>query len=145
MKYSCELVVKVPRERMLELFDSRDNQFEWQEGLVSFDHSSGEPGQVGAKSDLVYKMGKREIRMVETITERDLPDKFSGTYEADGIWNLVENTFTEHGEDTHWRVDTEFECKGFFLNLMARFAPSMFKKQTMKFMKDFAAFAEKNA
>lgn len=54
------------------------------EGLQSFEHLSGTPGQVGARSKLVYKMSKRHIEMIETITVRKLPQEFSGTYEADG-------------------------------------------------------------
>ena len=142
MKYECNLTLDIPRERVIELFDSRDNLFEWQEGLVSFDHASGTPGQVGAVSNLKYKMGKREIEMTETIVLRDTPDAFHGIYEADGVWNKIENFFTElDGGRTHWRLTSEFRCKG-FLRVMAFLFPGMFKKQTVKFMNDFKTFAE---
>lgn len=49
MKYESELVIDLPRERVIELFDNPDNLPKWQEGLQSFEHISGEVGQPGAK------------------------------------------------------------------------------------------------
>jgi hypothetical protein len=40
---------------------------------------SGEPGQVGAESRMVQTMGKKQIVMIETITERNFPDSFACT------------------------------------------------------------------
>lgn len=91
MKYTSEIEINLPRERVIELFDNQDNMTKWQSGLISFEHVEGEVGQEGAKSNLKYKMGKREIEMVETITKRNLPDEFFGTYETKGVWNEVKN------------------------------------------------------
>ena len=55
MKYTVEIEIDLPRERVIELFDSTENCFKWQKGLLSFDHLSGEPGQPGAKSKLVLR------------------------------------------------------------------------------------------
>jgi len=145
MKYSVERTREVPREKVLALFDDRDSHFKWQKGLQAFDHVSGEPGQVGAVSRLKFQMGKREIEMTETITARELPDVFTGVYEAKGVWNSVENQFTElPGGKTHWRINTEFRCQG-FMRVMAFLMPGMFKKQTAEFMDMFKAFAEGEA
>jgi hypothetical protein len=143
MKYSVERELDLPRDKVIALFEDRDGLFEWQEGLQSFEHVSGDPGQPGAVSKLRFKMGKREIDMTETIQRRDLPDLFSGVYEADGVWNLVENHFADLPEGrTLWRIDTEFQCKG-FMRVMAFLMPGMFKKQTAKYMDLFKKFAEK--
>lgn len=142
MKYTCELVVNVPRERMLELFDNPDNLVHWQPGLVSFEHQSGEPGQPGAKSKLLYDMNGRKVEMIETITARNLPDEFSGTYEAKGVYNLNENHFYEDGPDrTRWVLDMEFKFSG-FMKIMALFMGGAFRKQTMEHMEHFKKFAE---
>ena len=53
MKYTREVVIDLPRDRVIELFDDADNLPKWQEGLQRFEHVSGEPGQPGAKSRLV--------------------------------------------------------------------------------------------
>ena len=95
MKYSNQVIINLPIKQVIELFDSEENLFKWQPELLSFEHLSGEKGEVGAKSRMKYKMGKREIDMVETITIKNFPKEFSGTYEAKGVWNEMRNYFEE--------------------------------------------------
>ena len=143
MKYSCDITIDLPRARVIELFDNADNMSKWQEGLQSFEPLEGEPGTKGATSKIHYKMGKRDIRMVETIVTSNFPDEFSATYETQGVWNIVENHFSEtDAGGTQWHIDTEFRCSG-FLKIMAFLMPGMFRKQTQKMMSDFKSFAEK--
>lgn len=142
MKYSVEIEINLPRKKVLELFDSTENLFKWQPGLISFDHISGTAGEVGAKSKLLYKMGKREIEMVETITVKNLPDEFSGTYEAKGVWNEVKNYFHEIDENTtKWVSENEFKCSG-FMKIIAWLMPGNFKKETKKYLIYFKEFTE---
>ncbi len=141
MHYSVTVEIELPRERVIALFDNPDNMPKWQPSLLSFKHLDGEAGQVGATSELVYKMGKRDIVMIETITERNLPQTFSGTYQTKGVWNQVANHFAEHDGKTIWTMNTVFKCTG-FLRVMAFFMPGMFKKQTTKDMLRFKLFAE---
>jgi hypothetical protein len=142
MKYTCSIDIDLPRDRVIALFDDADNLLKWQEGLISFEHLDGTPGQVGAKSRLRFKAGRRDILMIETITERNFPDSFAGTYEADGVWNLVTNRFTEAGEGrTHWEMDAEFRGKG-IVGILIRLAPWMFRNQSRKMMQSFKDFAE---
>ena len=75
MKYTSEIEINSPIDKVIELFDNPDNMDKWMKGLQSFEPISGKPGQVGAKSRLKFKMGKREIEMIETITVRNLPDE----------------------------------------------------------------------
>ena len=143
MRYQLELDIDLPRERVIELFLDHDNLRKWQPDLVSFEPIGGdEPRQVGAKSKQVHKMGRREVEIIETITAHNFPDEFSATYEADGVWNLVENRFVDVGErKTHWLLTSEFKCSG-IVRLMAFFMPGMFKRQTLTFMNRFKEFAE---
>ena len=142
MKYSIEIEICLPRTRVIELFDSLENLYKWQKGLQKFETIEGTQGQEGAKARMEYKMGKRELVMIETITKRNLPDEFFGTYEANGVWNLVENYFSEKDEQTTtWKLYTEFKFKG-FMRIMAFLMPGMFKKQTKKNMISFKEFAE---
>jgi hypothetical protein len=143
MKFTTEIVVNLPRERMIELFDNPDNMPKWQHGLKSFEPISGEPGQPGAKSRLKYDMNGRVIEMVETIETRNLPDEFSGIYEARGVWNRVENRFFEDGADkTRWIATTEFKFSGWMTKIMGFLMPFAFRRQSRKFMEDFKTFAE---
>lgn len=65
MKYRCEVVVNLPRSKFIELFDDPSNMPKWMPGLQTFEPISGTPGQPGAKSRLVFLMGKRTIEMIE--------------------------------------------------------------------------------
>ena len=141
MKYQTEVTINASRERVLELFDSTENLYKWQDGLKSHEHLEGEPGQPGAKMKLVYDNNGRKIELIETITVRNLPAEFSGIYEAPNVWNLNENFFYEEGGQTRWVTDTEFRGKG-LMWVMMKLMPGMFKKQTQKTMNDFKAFVE---
>jgi len=145
MKYTITTTIDLPRNKVIELFDNPDNLPKWQPELQSFDHISGEPGKPGAKSKLKYKMGKREVEMIETITVRNLPEEFSGTYEAKGVLNIQKNYFKEVGENqTEWISETEFKLSG-FMKVMGWFMPGAFKKQSQKYLDQFKAFAESEA
>lgn len=143
IKYSNEVIIKKPLLEVITLFDSTENLKEWQPGLISFEHISGEIGEVGAKSRLKYKMGKREIDMIETITTKDLPREFSGTYEAKNVWNEVKNFFEETSEGhTLMRSESEFRMFG-FMKLFGWLMPGAFKKEGQKFLNQFKDFVEK--
>jgi hypothetical protein len=142
MKYSNEVIINLPIKKVIELFDSEENLFKWQPELLSFEHLSGEKGEVGAKSKMNYKMGKREIEMIETITVKNLPKEFTATYEAKGVWNKMKNYFEEIDDhSTRWRSDSHFEFSG-FMKLIGLFMPDSFKKQSQKSLEQFKAFAE---
>lgn len=142
MKYSVSIIIDKPRDRVVELFDNVENMSKWMPGLISFEHLSGTPGQVGAKSKLKFQMGKRQIEMVETVTVRNLPDEFSGTYEANGVFNIVGNKFKALSDtQTEYISEQEFQFKG-FMKIIAFLMPGAFKKQSMKYLEDFKKFVE---
>lgn len=143
MRYTHEIVIDLPRARVIELFDNPENMKQWQPGLESFEHLSGTPGQPGAKSRLIYKAGNREMEMIETVTVRNLPDEFSGTYEMKGGLSVVKNRFTAlDAHRTKWDVENESQFSG-MLKLMTWIMPGVFKKQSRELLEQFKAFAEK--
>jgi len=92
---------------------------------------------------LKFKLGKREVEMIETITVRNLPDEFSGTYEAKGVINIVKNRFERLSDSkTKYITDNEFQFKG-FMKLIAFVMPAAFKKQSYKYLELFKEFVEK--
>lgn len=143
MKYTSKIVVNVPLTEFLHKFDHAENMKLWQKGLVSVEHVSGTPGMVGAKMKLKYKMGKRHMEMIETITHRQMPNEFHGTYSINGMDNMQENYFeeTEEGHTT-WTSTSEFLPLNFQMRAMLWMMPKAFKKQSMQFMTDFKKFAE---
>ena len=98
--------------------------------------------ELGAKSQRQYKMGNRKIKMIETIILENLPDDFSGIYEAKGVWNEVKNFFYEIDENTtKWVSENEFQCSG-FMKISAFLMPGSFKMETAKYLRQFKEFAE---
>ena len=142
MKYTCETTINKPREKVIELFDNPDNMKKWQPDLISFEHVSGEPGQAGAKAKLRYRMGKREFDMIETITVHDLPDEFSGSYQAPNVFNTFVNKFEAVDENTtRWLTESDFQFSG-LMSIMSVFMGSKMRKSTETFMNRFKEFAE---
>jgi uncharacterized membrane protein len=144
MRYQTTIEIARPINEVSALFQDLSNMHKWQEGLQSYKHLSGKPGQPGAKMELKYVMGKRKIDMIETIVANELPARFDATYDAKGVHNMNMNRFEAAGPNTtRWTLDTEFEMRG-FMKLLVLLFPGMFKKQTAKMMNDFKRFAESN-
>lgn len=144
MKYTVTININLPRHRVVELFDNEDNLKEWQPGLQKTEHVSGEPGTEGAQMRMWFKMGKREIVMLETIKLNNLPDRLDTTYDANGVFNLQENHFIELDENTtRWESVCEFQFQNFSMKVMGWLMPGAFKKQSKKFMDLFKEFAER--
>lgn len=142
MKYNTELIIDLPRDRVIELFDSLENMYKWQPGLKSFEVISGDPGQEGSRSRMVYEGRKNDLTMIETITKRNFPDEFHATYEAKGVHNEMYNYFSESDEQlTTWRTVSVFRFSG-LMALMAPFMKSAFTKNTLLSMERFKTFAE---
>jgi carbon monoxide dehydrogenase subunit G len=143
MKYKTEIEINQPIDKVIELFDNQDNMKKWMKGLESFENLEGTPGEVGAKMKLHFKMGKRDIEMVETITAKNLPETFDMEYNANGVWNGVKNSFVKvTDEKTKYIAEHEFQFKG-FMKIIGFLMPGAFKKQSMKYLLDFKEFAEK--
>ncbi len=144
MKYTTEVDIDRSRTQVIEKFEDVDNFHRWQPGFVSMEHLSGTPGAAGAKSKLHYKMGKREVEMVETVIENKLPEHLFQSFEAKNVFNVQHNYFEElPGGGTRWRSESEFKFGG-FMKIIGFLMPGAFKKQTKKFMVDFKAFAEES-
>lgn len=143
MRYQLEREIDLPRERVVELMIDHRNLTKWQPDLISVEQLTGEPGQVGAQSKQVNRQGNRELAIIETITVKNLPEELCATYEAEGVWNLIECRFYDLGANrTRWVLTSDFRSTSIMMKLMTVFAPGMFKKQTTKFMSRFQEFAE---
>ncbi|MCL6275617.1 SRPBCC family protein [Muricauda sp. 2012CJ35-5] len=142
MKYTCEITIDLPRDKFIEKLDNPEHMKHWQRGLVGYEHLSDSPESEGAQMRLKYKMGKREFEMVETIIKRNLPEEFHTTYDTKGVHNIQKNYFQEVNGKTQWTSESEFQFSGFGMKLMAFLMPGAFKKQSMKYLMDFKAFAE---
>lgn len=142
MKYTCEIIIDLPRNRVVELMNDPQNLKKWQPTLKHYEPISGEMGQPGAKMRLVYDMNGGEMEMVETVTARNLPDSLAMTFDANNVHNTVVNRFIDIGPNqTRWEMDSEFTFSGFMV-IMALFMRGAFPKQTRQNMQLFKDFAE---
>ncbi|MFT4680216.1 MAG: hypothetical protein ACI9YU_000044 [Flavobacteriales bacterium] len=143
MKFSCSVEIALPIDRVIELFDNSDNLMKWQDGLVSFEHLEGEPGQPGAISKLVFKNGKKTFDLFEEISVRNFPDEFSGIYDHVSMRNSMKNSFKDFGNDrTLWTSSLAYTFKTQAWKFFSLFMKGMFRKQTQKFLDNFKKFAE---
>ncbi|MCH7769453.1 MAG: hypothetical protein IIA49_00300 [Bacteroidetes bacterium] len=63
--------------------------------------------------------------MIKTITSRNEPEEFSGTYEMMGTKQWIKNSFEVIDENkTKWVMDSEFQFRGFY-KLMTPFIKVM--------------------
>ena len=144
MRYTLQIDIDRPRDAVVALFDDPANLSQWQPGFIRMEPIDGEPGQPGARTRLVYRHGKGEMEMVETITERELPERFSGTYENDMAYNTMVNRFEALDTNrTRWTSEIEFTARTWPMRLMMWFMPGAFRKQSWKFMEQFRIFAER--
>ncbi|NET34087.1 MAG: SRPBCC family protein [Cyanothece sp. SIO1E1] len=142
MKYSVSVEIEKPLEEVVSLFDNRDNYKHWMEGLLNLILLEGESGQTGAKSEYTFKMGKGEMKMVETVTSNNLPDEYAVSYTAKGVSNTVVSRFSAISANrTKYTTENEFQFSG-FMKIIAFLMPGSFKKQSLKYLTDFKKFAE---
>lgn len=143
MKYTTEITVNVPRETFIKKMDNPENMKHWQRGLVGYKILTDSIGQEGSQMEMRYKMGKRDLVLVETILKTNFPYEFHATYNAKDVRNIQRNYFKELDQhSTKWISESEFEFSGFMMRAMAFLVPKMFKKQSLAYQKDFKAYAE---
>ncbi|MEE2771522.1 MAG: SRPBCC family protein [Bacteroidota bacterium] len=141
MKYQQQIIVRIPRKEFIDKFSDPENFPLWQRGFLSFNQISGELGSEGSTNLLKYRMNNRKIEMTETVLRNELPEAFSATYEAKGVYNIQHNYFREINGNTEWTSESEFQFSG-MMKIIGALMPGAFKKQSSQFMKDFKAFAE---
>lgn len=142
MKYRQEIEIDCPRDRVVELFLDRDNQIKWQPDLVSLEVVSGDSSHAGSVTRQVHTMGGREVESVETIMVHEAPDRLAALYDSEGVWNLIDNRFTEVGGRTRWVMESDCRCASVLQQIMVSLFAGFMKRQSEKFMSSFKAFAE---
>ena len=142
MKYTVSIVVKKPKEEVIELFHNPEFYPKWMHGLQKHEVVKGASGKEGTISKFYFKMGKREMEMEEEVLKNNLPDEYIVSYNAKNVYNKVCSRFEELSDGkTRVYNDQEFQFKG-FMKLMGWMMPGAFKKQSKKYLADFKNFIE---
>lgn len=143
MKYTCTVHIDLPIGKVVDLWTDEKYFKKWQDGFQSIDHFEGQPNSVGAKSRILLEQGKRKIELTETIISNNLPEEKKALYVHIHMINTQTSRFQEiTPNQTRYISEVEYtEFNGFMPKLMARLFPSMFKKQSQKWMNQFKEFA----
>jgi uncharacterized protein YndB with AHSA1/START domain len=121
MKLKYETVIDASLDTVWAAFDNPDNMTRWQHNLESFTHVSGEAGQPGAVSELVFDEKGRKVVLTETITERRQPD------------------FDENS--TRWTAWCNFTFRG-VMKVVSLFVAGTIRKRTEADMQRFKLMVE---
>ncbi len=144
MQFALSITIKRPRQQVLDLFDDHDRVKEWQPNLVSRTLISGQLGQVGCKTQMVFNTFGQRIEMTETVITRDLPDEFKAEYASNGVLNTARNIFIADTPDTcRWISENTFTFSGLRGIALKRVPESLYKGQTRTLMINFKRFAER--
>ena len=146
MKFQCTVDINAPIGLVVDRLQNMDNLKEWQDGFVGWEHVNGVPGEVGSQTNLRYKMGKREMDLLETIQVNDLPREYTALYEHKDMSNTMSIRLEElENGVTRYISDFDYiQFNGFIPRLIARFFPSVFRKPTQKWLNQFKAFVERS-
>jgi hypothetical protein len=143
MKYNTQITIDLPRERVIELFENASLLPDWQRGLQKTKLLSGKSGEVGSRRKLKIRLEGQTITMFETITDKNLPHFWHGTYTGMGFVSSQKNYFEAISpEKTRWNCESKFTFSG-FMQIISKLLPGIFKNRSELVMKDFKAFAEK--
>lgn len=144
MKFTGKTIINQKREIVCALFADPKHLKHYQEGFISKELLEGEQGQDGAISRMLFKMGKGEMELIETITANRLPEQFLAHYHHKHMDNTMKCTFKDLGNSqTAYEIEVEYTRMAWIMpRLMAILFPSMYKKQGIRWMNNFKAFAE---
>ena len=144
MKYTTEIIINRPLIYCFSLLEDHSNIKYWQEGLESYEHISGDIGEIGSKIKLNYAFGKRKISLTETVTGKQKGKTFHFNFDTSGMHNIQENYFEAlDNNTTKWISTNQFAPTKFRSHMMLLLMPKAFKKQSKKYLSDFKTFAEK--
>ncbi|SES18188.1 SRPBCC family protein [Lentzea albida] len=153
MKYTVSLEIALPRERVVQLLADPRHLPKWLRGLVVHEPLNGVHGELGTRSRVVLRTGRQEFEATETITRREPVDlraiprdvvvHFEREITAKGMWSSTRDRLTEIGpETTLWVSENEYRFSGVLMRVVGLVAPGTFRKQSLRHMQDFKAFAE---
>ena len=153
MKYTVSIEIAVPRESVAQLLADPAHLPKWLRGLVLHEPLNGMHGQVGTESRVVMQMGQQTMEGTETVTRREPADlhgiprdrvvHFEREIVAEGMWSAARERLTEAGPDTTlWVSENEYRFSSVPMRLVGPFLRGAFRKQSLRHMRDFKAFAE---
>ncbi|SDB44925.1 hypothetical protein SAMN03097699_1411 [Flavobacteriaceae bacterium MAR_2010_188] len=145
MKYQNEIVITAPIGEVYPKFCNPEHLRNWQRGLTTLEHISGNPQKEGSRTKMVYNLNGQKMELLQTIEKIVSPNEFSVIFGSEGMDNFQNNLFSENQRgDTIWVSKNEFIPLNFKMRLFMALFPSTFKKQSRQYMKNFKKYMEQN-
>ncbi|WP_299554275.1 hypothetical protein [Seonamhaeicola sp.] len=140
MKFTCTVNINKPKLEVVKHFEDPEALKQSQKGFQNMEHLSGNKGEAGATSKLIYD----KFDLIETIIENKLPDAFYAQYEHKNMSNTMHSKFAAiKDNETQLTCDIHYtRFSGFMIKFMAKVFPGMFKKQVDKWLVNFKNYAE---
>lgn len=145
MKYTGHIDINKPLNDVFEFWKNSENNHLWQDGFVKITLLEGKEHEVGAKSEILLKHGKNDMLLTETVLAVNFPYEKEALYEHKHMSNTQKTIFEEISETkTRYKTEVEYvKFNGFLPKLMGKLFPSMFRKQSEKWMTQFKEACEK--
>lgn len=113
MHLQFSLTLSAPRERAWRAFSNFENLRRWQASLVEYTPLSGNPGEAGATTRLVYREAGHQIEVVETVTSLREPESVDATYDGShGSYTLHNRFVMLTPEQTRWDMEAKLSFRG---------------------------------
>jgi len=129
IEYDSHITVDKSVEESWNVIQDPNKMSEWMTGFKSFEHISGEPGQVGSVSHVIFDTNGSEVIIKETITKIIPNHSIAMTFQNDMMEMDYELEMKGDGNQTEIRTSTLVEGNGMITKSFIAISPGSLKKQ----------------
>jgi uncharacterized protein YndB with AHSA1/START domain len=142
MIFTTEVIINVPLEEVLRMFDNTDSTYWWQPGLKDIKRLRGKDRAEGAQYRLLYEGRKSDLVVEETVLISNLPEEYTTLSRSPGVEHTVRNHFFPSEEGTtRWQTLNQYHFRG-MMRWLAPFMKQAFRSNALLNMERFKMFAE---
>lgn len=142
LRYKVQVDIDRPMDEVVNLFQNRENDRHWMDGLKEQEVLEGTMGEEGCLTRLVFSIEGGEFEMNEKLQKKNLPEEYTTFYETGHTKNTVISSFENLDNNrTRYTTDNEFHFEG-EMEEMAKANPDAFKQQSQIYLDNFKKFVE---
>ena len=144
MELGNQITINAPKDFVASYLRRSEHFDQWQDDFKSATLLSGDLDQVSAQTRMLYKFGKSDMELLETVRNNNLPDSFEALYKHKHMDNIMLSTFENlDGDKTIYSTHVNYiKLKGLIIKIMAKLFSGKFKKGPEKWMQQFKSFVE---
>lgn len=144
MKYTNKVIIDSPIDTVVSLWSEPEHYPKWQSGFVKKVLLSGNAEEKNSKSEIYLIYNNKEMKLIETIIESNLPKEKKVLVEHEHMINTMKSSFIDLGDGrTQYLSEIEYlEFKAFLPKIVAYLFPGMFRKQSQQWLEAFKVFVE---